>query len=1099
MILSLLLACVREAPLPDLGDCAVYPDGIYDYGQIGIGTCLSGPTDMRWVGDGSVLAITNGNPWVDFTGGSLLTLDFDDIDLGVGSQDITKLAPHALDLPSFAGALDDVPALNMLVVADRFSGDARTREATDLLHFVDVSDPASPRGADVTDDGDTFPIGYDPSAVLYDNQTERAFVVNRTSHEVAMVDMASTPFERINPPSPGTLEREDFVDDGSGSHAEFVELTVIPAALPDAHSWSMAWSEAEIRAWFPAEGGAYRVTGNGEAWARSGLDLDLDVAETSGTVTTVSDPSLLIESGDLARMIFLDDGAIRAADDVGFLGNWSFETGKLLSPRASEWDAVLGGPHLVQASGFWYLFYDGGDGTTQSIGLATSSDGITFSRVGAVMTSDAGESLEDPYVVWDADLARWRMWFTARASDGTTSVGESESVDLTNWTRSSASIESGEKPALGYANGRWHLYTEVNDGLGWVLQEQTSVDGRTFDAPKAQTVAIEGDFSEAPGVALQVQNEGAFRLQNETDAVFPLTLTPGDRIDSANDGWRVRVAAGFVAGPDLAPDLGAGGLALSSVVSDMAFLTAQGFDGVSRIVVADRVDDDLFPLAVPALEPGAGGDFDADAVSDPVVLEVDGGFVMYYAGRNHGVVSIGRAESTDGLVWDAAPKPVIKATDSFESVEMRPGSVQVLEDGTLRLWYTAFDGDRFRIGAADSADGKSFTRVDGVEAAWQFDGGAPGEWNDSGVRQPWVVREGDVDHLWFSGSDGDNWQIGYGSRAAEGPWRESTDTDGVTRPVMTAQSGSFGIGGMLHPVATAVAEGWEIWYTGEDAGVGRIGRALAVEPDRISRDLRLPTLADTWGFVSAPDTNLTGMSLDGVFDGQSLLATGCAALALDNARGFLYVGCKLTPMVFVLDVRDDSTESAPDWNYLGMEAVLYAGTTTNGDSGFRTFFVDEARDVLLALSDDPEAVYAIRIDDITDDTMADFMKDRVLGMIALPRGNERDEGPSTQASVGPASMAMHPDGRHLFVTNFNNDSVSCIDLALGPVGTLMAQAEQVGENPGAILLTPDGKHAVVANYAGAVVDGHASSSLVVLDTDPDSPDFMSAETWVVNQ
>ncbi len=1077
----------------------MYPEGIYDYGQIGIGTCLAGPTDMRWVGDGSVLAITNGNPWVDFSGGSLLMLDVDSIDLGAGSNLISALDAHAFALPSFVGALDDVPALDMVVVTDRYSGEARTRESNDLLHFIDVSDPSTPRGADVAEDGDTLSIGYDPSAVVYDNQTEHAYVVNRTSHEVAIVDMSSTPFERVFPPGPGTLEDAEFVDEGSGSHAEFVELTIIPAALPDAHSWDLSWSEAAIRVWFPAEGGAYRVTGNGETWARSGLDLDLDVAETDGGVGGVSDPSFLLESGELARMVFLDDGAIRAADDIGFLGNWSFETGNLLNPRATEWDAFLGGPHLVQSNGVWYLYYDGGDGTTQSIGMAASPDGITFSRVGAVLTSDAGESLEDPFVSWDADLSRWRMWFTARGSDGSVSIGEAESVDLTTWTRSDAAIDAGEKPALGYANGRWHLYTQVNDGVGWALQEQTSVDGRTFGAARAETVAIEGVFDEAPGVAIQVQNEGTFRLTNESGEVFPLALTPGDRIDSANDGWRVRVAAGFVVGPDAAPDLGAGGLALSSVVRDTAYLTALGFDGASRIVAAERVDDNLFPLAVPALEPGAGGDFDTNAVSDPVVIEADGGLVMYYAGRNHGVVTIGRAESSDGLVWDAASKPILSATDSFESVEMRPGSVQVLDDGTIRLWYTAFDGDRYRIGAADSSDGVAFTRVPGPEAAWQFDGGAPGEWDDSGVRHPWVVREGDVDHLWFSGFDGDKWQLGYAARTSEGVWEESTDVDGVTRPIMAAKTGSFGTGGMLHPVALATAEGWEIWYTGEDAGVGRVGRAVAVEPDRLSRDTRMPTLADTWGFSSAPDANLTAISLDGVFDGQSLLATGCATIAVDQPRGFVYVGCKLTPMVFVLDVRDDSTESTADWNYLGVEAVLYAGTTTNGDSGFRTFYLDQSRDVLLGLSDDPEALYAIRVDDVLDDSTADFMKDRVLGMIALPRGNERDQGPSTQASVGPAAMAMHPDGRHLFVTNFNDDSVSCIDLALGPVGTLIAQADQVGENPGAILLTGDGRHGFVANYAGAVTAGHASSSLVVIDTDPESPDFMAATTWVVNQ
>ena len=51
LLLLSLVGCIVEAPLPELGDCAVYPDGIYDYGEIGIGTCLSGPTELRFVED----------------------------------------------------------------------------------------------------------------------------------------------------------------------------------------------------------------------------------------------------------------------------------------------------------------------------------------------------------------------------------------------------------------------------------------------------------------------------------------------------------------------------------------------------------------------------------------------------------------------------------------------------------------------------------------------------------------------------------------------------------------------------------------------------------------------------------------------------------------------------------------------------------------------------------------------------------------------------------------------------------------------------------------------------------------------------------------
>ena len=39
-------ACVRDGSLPNVGPCADYPEGVYEYGKIGIGSCLAGPTDL---------------------------------------------------------------------------------------------------------------------------------------------------------------------------------------------------------------------------------------------------------------------------------------------------------------------------------------------------------------------------------------------------------------------------------------------------------------------------------------------------------------------------------------------------------------------------------------------------------------------------------------------------------------------------------------------------------------------------------------------------------------------------------------------------------------------------------------------------------------------------------------------------------------------------------------------------------------------------------------------------------------------------------------------------------------------------------------------
>ena len=46
-----------------------------------------------------------------------------------------------------------------------------------------------------------------------------------------------------------------------------------------------------------------------------------------------------------------------------------------------------------------------------------------------------------------------------------------------------------------------------------------------------------------------------------------------------------------------------------------------------------------------------------------------------------------------------------------------------------------------------------------------IENGYPGEWNDSGVKDPYVLFEDQdgsyIMHVWFSGFDGSNWRVGY--------------------------------------------------------------------------------------------------------------------------------------------------------------------------------------------------------------------------------------------------------------------------------------------------------------------------------------------------
>ena len=64
LLLTLAMACLVESKPPYLGECAEYPDQSYDYGDLGIGSCLAGPTSLQWADD-NTLVVTNANPFLD--------------------------------------------------------------------------------------------------------------------------------------------------------------------------------------------------------------------------------------------------------------------------------------------------------------------------------------------------------------------------------------------------------------------------------------------------------------------------------------------------------------------------------------------------------------------------------------------------------------------------------------------------------------------------------------------------------------------------------------------------------------------------------------------------------------------------------------------------------------------------------------------------------------------------------------------------------------------------------------------------------------------------------------------------------------------------
>jgi hypothetical protein len=440
--------------------------------------------------------------------------------------------------------------------------------------------------------------------------------------------------------------------------------------------------------------------------------------------------------------------------------------------------------------------------------------------------------------------------------------------------------------------------------------------------------------------------------------------------------------------------------------------------------------------------------------------------------------------------------------------------VQALSGGGWRLWYSGFDGARWRIGTAQSSDGEGWSRTPTLRG-YEFAPGAPGEWDDSGVQDAWVVTDETGDHLWYAGFDGNVWRGGYAFRAdAADEWLRAMigDTE-QPRPVLDTIGGLFHPDGVQRPVVLPTSDGLEVWFSGINGDTSRVGRAFGTAPDALHKTPRRPAAGDYLRFrTEKGDADAIAIPLDQYIDGANASGVGLTSLTLDPDRGVLYAVSKLLSYIYVIDIRDDSDPNGTgfrDLNYLNVEALLIAESSA-GATGYRQVVPVPAQaseegeepedpNALYVLSDAPEAVIRFDLSTLEDDAYPDLIRDAPVGWLATPRGDERDKGESTMSSVGPGQMLIHPDGRRLFVTNFNRNSITTYDLGIGPHGQMVHETTLVGENPYTMLLTHDGRHLVFANYTGELEDQVAHATLGVLDVDEDSPTYLEVRTWVANR
>ncbi len=151
-------------------------------------------------------------------------------------------------------------------------------------------------------------------------------------------------------------------------------------------------------------------------------------------------------------------------------------------------------------------------------------------------------------------------------------------------------------------------------------------------------------------------------------------------------------------------------------------------------------------------------------------------------------ILIGHATSADGITWikDTLNNPVLDVGPNGAWDDVWISCPSVIFDGSeYHMWYSGYDGTNsayIKIGHASSPDGIVWTKDPSNPVL------TPGNWDYPRVDFPEVVFDGADFHMWYSGGEYFDWQIGYATSPDGSTWTK----DMANNPVLeTGAAGSW--------------------------------------------------------------------------------------------------------------------------------------------------------------------------------------------------------------------------------------------------------------------------------------------------------------------
>lgn len=1072
--------------------------------------------------DGSPwLAVANAAPFYNFDGGSVLFIDWDDLESRLAERPrellVSDLVTDAVPTERFISALGWVPWRDELIVTRRLTEGGRTRAGEDDAYILDVS------SADITG---TLPLRDDPGDVVVDASSRRAFVLNYTDHSISVLSLDGEVITPIDLAPEAELVELPFQDtDDSGSVAELDRFVVLESTEVPTDLWTLDWLPGTVRVFIPDGDALTRASTGGAAYVRDpfgpGVDLSVPITDPFAVLVTLEAEHDATNAG--LSLFFGADGVLYETANTDTIDDWSAAT-PLLVGDAGTWQERLSGPSLALVDDAAALFYAGSteaDPGHASIAFATqNAAGSWVKPERPLLEAPVGESFEHPFAQNDSTLAVGRLWFSHH--DGTryrilTTTFDDLAQSSFGIAEPTVSLEldSGiAAPVVRHFAGRYQLWAARDDGAHWTHVTATSADGVHW-GPLTELFVSDAPYDprQPPRLAVHHEEDGTWRVTGRDLGLSDLPARAGARTVDLTNGFSYTVASGHLFSADELFPLGraAGGLVPGSHLevggTGRLYATLTGDDGRQRLAVLFHVGDTWDVLRQDLIPSGTGGNI--AGVSAPVVVQTDPSqLVMFYAAEDEsGRQRLRAATSTDGTRFEPVDVDLFPDVPDWASASFVPHSVEALDDGAHLLWFSGNDGSRWRIGALRveglaTPSSATFTLETLDFTSFQLAPGVAGGSDDSGVRDPVVLVQDGQRVLWYSGFDGTSWSIGRAVWSGSEWRRRQNRQNDATLPILSATATTFAVAGVHSPVWGGTdADGvGTLYFAGEDftdadTSIPRLGRAV-VRGGYAWPDFRQPSVGDTLAFETRRgDERVSVIELEQTTDAYYTSGTGTTSLVFDADRGLLYVPSKLSNLLYVVDVREDVGVGRPDANAMDLETVLRFATVQN-TAGFRGGVLDPVRDRLYLTARNPDAVAVLDTTRVEDDDDKEVTSETFLSTLAL-QNDAQDVGAESVAAIGGGRPLLAGD--LLVVPNFSDNSVSVFDMGLGPNGQEVAHIPWVGENPHLAALSPDGRWAIIANYLGDVEDEVASSTLALLDLDPTSPTYLTVPTRIVNR